>query len=799
MGIFDFFKKETKSVPPIDSIGETTRDGLVKAYIPKFLYKPPFGYPRFVDIVTIRRLASMPYVEMCISTIIDEAVSVPYEIVPVEGKETLQTEEHIKEVQNFFENPNTNKESFEAIRRKYLRDVLEIDSGVINKIFNRSGQMVEIVARDGGGFTKNPDIYGMYTDREDLILGQQIAPERKKDPIGIGSPPGFITSADAREKAAYFQYGWISGARPIPFGKRELVWFEKNVRTDDLYGRSPVQNLADTIQTLIYSIEHNLSYFNDNSIPKGVLGLEGSNADDIQAFKEQWTEQQRVKDSAGNWKKVFHKFPIVGKVPTFTRFQLTNAELELLEGQRWWAKMVWASFGVTSVELGYTEDSKGLANQIVQSNVFKKRSINPLLRMEEYRINKEIISEFEYDDVKFKFLLFDVEEETKKAALYQMQLNAGYRSINEIRKEEGLEEVDWGEKKSEEERLAMQQELTSNPQSSISKEETDQKKKVSKEKEILSGKKPIKEDIKSVISNPLIMGPGETMNEERLTKSIFYVLKTNEKLVQDLIEKEFGSNKVSEIKSIDPIEKKLKDLISFDGLEPVTKEVIKNLFNSGWDRAERRLNENIMFNQDAVNFIQNYTFNNIKGMTEALVNDLRQTIERGIMNNESIPKIKARIKKVFDVGEVRAEAIARTESTRAENQGELLAFKSSGEDLVKRWDTHFDDRTSDICKRLHGQTVRLNENFKDVQTGWEGQAPPSHVNCRSSVLYLTPKEAEKKALEKEELELKEKEKKRIDEELELALKQKEADIKARKESLLKKLESDLNERDKTLY
>ena len=31
-----------KSVPAIDVINERTREGLPKAYIPKFLYKPPF-------------------------------------------------------------------------------------------------------------------------------------------------------------------------------------------------------------------------------------------------------------------------------------------------------------------------------------------------------------------------------------------------------------------------------------------------------------------------------------------------------------------------------------------------------------------------------------------------------------------------------------------------------------------------------------------------------------------------------------------------------------------------------------
>ena len=786
---------DKKTVPAVSTISEDTRGGMPKAYIPQFLYKPPFGYPRYVDLVTVRRLAAMPFVEMCISTIVDEICAVPWDIVAKEGKEDSPTlEAHIEIVKNFYENPNTNKESFEEIRRKYIRDILEIDAGVINKIFNVGGQMVEMVARDGATFTKNPDEYGMFTDRKDLIPESLILQDNKQPTSEMGSI-GFLTSTVAKEDAAYFQYGWISGARPVPFGKKEILWFERNPRTDNLYGRSPVQNLADTIQTLIYAIEHNLSYFNDNSIPQGVLGLEGSDAEEIASFKTQWEQQQKEKDSAGNWKKKFHNLPVVGKVPTFTPLQLSNADLELLEGQKWWAKMVWASFGVTSVELGYTEDSKGLANQIVQSNVFKKRSINPLLRIEEYKHNHEIISEFEFDDVEFKFLLFDVEEETKKAQLYQAQLSAGYKSVNEIRLAEGLDEVEWGDKQSPEEvhdqEMAKLEATQFNREGPLGKEEGDQKKKVEKEKEVLQGKKIdkkskitadkeseiIKENKKKPEAfqrhkfkpavwthpnghprcltcgdeertggycdgiekkglHPLILGPNETMDEDRLKKGILYLLGSNEKLIKDLIEKEIGKDKLSEVKSVEDIAKLMKGLLSFEGIKAISDKIIGFEFVTGWDSSEKQIEKNIPFNNKALEFLQDHTFDNIKGMTEEITNDLKAELERGIINGEGVVKLKNRVEKVFNVGENRAAMIARTETNRAENQGRLLAMKGSGLDFKKKWSTHEDDRTSPICKRLDGQVVDLDDNFKDSVSGWEGQSPPSHVNCRSSVVYI---------------------------------------------------------------
>ncbi|MFW6130353.1 MAG: phage portal protein, partial [Atribacterota bacterium] len=346
----NLFKRQEKAVPKVGRVTNETREGISKSYIPDFLYKPPFGYPRYSDLGNVRRLASSPFVDMCITTVVDEISAVPYDIVPEDEEDEIssQKEREIQQVENFFYNPNTNKENFEIITKKLVRDILEVDAGVLEKIFNRKKEMVEIIARDGATFTKNPDIHGMFTNREEFILEDYIAYEDELKKQGFTTPStesNWITAQDARNKASYFQYGWVTGARPIPFGKREIVWFERNPRTDTLYGRSPVEVLEETIQTLIYSIEHNLEYFSDNSIPKGIIGLEGADSEEIREFADNWKEQQRTKTENGSWRKKFHHVPIIGgKQPTFTKIQFSASELQLLEQQRWFSKIVWACY-----------------------------------------------------------------------------------------------------------------------------------------------------------------------------------------------------------------------------------------------------------------------------------------------------------------------------------------------------------------------------------------------------------------------------------------------------------------------
>lgn len=759
-GFFGLFSKGKKEVGVTTAI-EETRDGQPKAVINDFYYKPPFGYPRYKDLNYYRILASSIYVDMAETAIIDEVCSVNWDIVAEDkaGNEIEGKESQIEEIRDFFENPNTNKESFEDLLRMMLPDLMEINSGIWVKVFDSFGKMVELVSRDGASFTKNPDMYGMYTNRADLILMRDIVkPTSETEVTPNPMIMGTMNPEDAKNEAAYFQYGWNTAHRPVPFGKREIVWFEKKKRTDDLYGRSIMEVLAKTVQTLIYAVEHNLEYFNDNSIPPGVLGLEGMNTEDVKAFGKQWNEVQKVQDENGYWKKAFHKLPIVNKVPKFERLSFTNQELQIIEQQKWWAKLVWACFGITSTELGFTEDAKGNANQIVQSSIAKKRIIYPLLRLIEYHINTEIVPEFGYEGIRFKFKIFDVDEETKKWNLYKLQVqDSKIKTINEIRNSEGLDPIEGGDE------IQGNQNGNNFYMNGMEQENSRTNRDFQNQRDQMTGNanKPAEE--KSIETKPgmghsdkwwevyhALMREGHDKEsaariansridkkENELKKAIIEVLRKNKQKVIEALEQNDQKDQLIKIKGLGDVPGFIKKFFGVFTLKQISDEIIKSEFMSGWDKAEKQIDRNIQFNQKALDFLQNYTFDNIKGMTEEIANDLKQELERGIINGEGITKLKGRVNSVFNKGENRAEMISRTETNRADNQGKLLAMKGSGIDMKKKVVVAHDDRTSALCKRMDGQVVGLNDKFKDPLTGEEWESPPFHVNCRSSVVFMT--------------------------------------------------------------
>jgi len=662
-------------------------DHIYKAVIPNFLYKPPYGYPLGKDVPEIRRLAATPFVSMVTNTLADEVAALPWDIKAREGEEV--PEEILKKTKQFFYNPNRNDESINDINCAFIRDLLELDAGVLVKIRNLKDEFLELYNYDGGTFTKNCDIHGVLP-----------------------------------EVNAYYQYGWNTGARPTPFNKNEIVYGLKNKRADSLYGRSPVEVLLEVLQLLLYGIQSNLEYFTDNNIPKGVLKIIGANQKSIDAFRTKWQEQLKRKDEAGNWKRLTHHMPIINTEGDFIRIGFSNADLELISQQKWFTKIVWACFQITPSELGFTEDSNRSVD-INQSKVTKRKAVEPYSQKIEYLYNTQVINDLPWivgkyeDKVIFEFDHSDVQEELVKRQIYWGDIKHGVVTVNEVREELNKEPLE------EPEPPAMDKfKQAGNLQDFLKDYGNDNQ-------ENGPGVK-----LKALDSSaPLDLGAFEKIaNPEFLKKKVSVVVSEWEKIVLDLLKKEVGKNTIAEIKAVDnAFIKRIAGLLSFEGLQVAVVNTIKANFLIGVDKVETEIGMNFVPNKAAIDFLSGYTFENIKGLGEELKQDLRQELQRGLMNGEGIQELSKRVRKVADVGKVRADAIARTETNRAENLGSLDAWRQSKLPMEKEWVAALDARTSEMCKTLNGTRIGLNEKFE-----YKGQffdSPPGHVNCRSTLNF----------------------------------------------------------------
>lgn len=729
-------KEEIKANPPSVMFADESKRGQInKVLLPNFLLRPPFGTPRFKDVITLRRVANTPQAHMSKQTIIDEVVSIPYSIVPVDEEDELTPvqESQIDELTNFFLNPNTRSQSTEYLMRVALNDVLDLDSGIWVKQFDNQNRMVEIVAADGATFLKNPDVHGSFENRDDIIpIGNVNIDKNTGEPIAV-NPIG-LTLEEARHKGAYFQFGFLTSSRPIAFGRREIVWFEKNPQSNQIYGKAPVETLLQVLQSLLYSIEYNLDYFEDNNVPKGFISMPGADEPEMDAFRTKWNDLQLKTNQDGLLKKNFHRVPMTNaENANFVRIQFSSAELQLLEEQSWFSKLVWSTYGVNPSELGFTENSN-LATEINQSKVFKRKAILPLLRMLEYKINNDILSEWDFGSkFKFKFNTFDIDDEQKKWDLYKTQLETGARSINEIRKQEGLEEIDEGDFDAGVESIPVE-EQEQEEESEETEEEIKPKNPDPKESEERAEKK-----------NTLFFSEA---NDKEVMQQIKDIFKKREKEIIKALRLEANKDRLTqlttEVKSFEDIFNSLGEILNLDGLKSIIDRVTESLFKKGMEDLSDIVNVNPQeANKEQINFLSKNTFSNIKGMEADLENKLKQQLRLAIINGDGIGKMAERVKSVFDVSENRAKMIARTESSRIEHFGQLDAAKKAGVAMKKYILIVKDKRTSDVSKAMDAKygseekAIPLNENFEVTVKGktYSGPVPPFMPNDRDTVLY----------------------------------------------------------------
>lgn len=725
---------------------------LMKAYVSnKYLYKPPFGYPRDVEIANLRLLSQQPYVFMVTQTIIDEVVSVDWDIVPKEIDEPKGSEEQEKDdvrnesnqaigvqrdpaqlkrihkVKDWFYNPNKNEESFEHLERAFLRDVLELDSGVWVKVFSRAGEFVEMFARDGGTFLKNPDPFGYLGHRAEYVE----VPQRWA--MYSNAEKTRVYENIFKTNAAYFQYGAI-GMMPIPFGRREIIYAMRNPRSDSVYGRSPVQILEEIILTLFYGSKYNLEFYTNNNMPEGVIQVLGAQQDEITAFRKRFEAQFRTKDVWGNTRKQFHKFPMVNTEVKFTPLMLKPAEMEIIAQQEWFSKIVWACFGVTPSELGFTADSNR-ATEIAQSKVFKRKAIKPLLKLMEYHINTQIMPEFGFDDIEFRFVEYDPQEDLEKHKLYEIQLKNNIRTINEIREDMGLPPVEGGDE------IQKPQPMFGNGFNKESQfngdEESDLREKMNFEPKAFE------------TDSPTV--PKENEKPKKPDSALIRDFREKEKELVALLEELMGKPKViAQIKAgedrFQMFLNNMKKLFGREDYSDVLKEVVDKPYLKALDKLGIDLQQNFFPNKEAVDFLKKYNFDLVKNMNSELANKLESTLSRGFIEDKPLSQLKRDVKKLFDTTEARAKTIVRTEKSRAANYGRMEGAKQSGIAKGKTIDVHVDDKTSPLCKRMankyEGKILGLNEKFTDEQTGESWSAPPFHANCRTTLLTPRKKGAE---------------------------------------------------------
>jgi len=207
----------------------------------------------------------------------------------------------------------------------------------------------------------------------------------------------------------------------------------------------------------------------------------------------------------------------------------------------------------------------------------------------------------------------------------------------------------------------------------------------------------------------------------------------------------------TEVKNIiDWIVQKLIKVVNLEPFRDKVSNYISQQYLAGLEKAEIQFNMNFVSNEGEVKFLNQYVNDNLQNHTDAMGENLRGELQRGLLNKETPKQLKQRIKDVFKDKKYsnRLKTVMRTEKLRANNYGALSGARQSGLKLKKYVQIVNDDRTSKIClaeNRKYGtkeEAIDLDKLFtvKVDNKTYRAQAPPFHPNCRTVIRFTREEE-----------------------------------------------------------
>lgn len=258
------------------------------------------------------------------------------------------------------------RDNFSGLMAKLVRDSLTLDSAPIETEFKRD---------------KKLGIDGIYAvDGATIRLANEIGYQGDDEIFALQVVDGNIRAAYTHD---------------------DLIYVPRNPRTDVLvggYGLSEVELLVRVVTGFLNAFTYNTSYFDKNSIPKGLLHLTGDYSnDDMAAFKRYWNAM--VKGINNAWTLPVLVSKNQESKAAFENFGVEVNEIMFAKWMTFLTSIICAIYGIAPDEINFESFTAGTSSlsgsdteeKLVNS---KDKGLRPLLTHFEDLFSDYIVSEF---------------------------------------------------------------------------------------------------------------------------------------------------------------------------------------------------------------------------------------------------------------------------------------------------------------------------------------------------------------------------------------------------------------------
>lgn len=429
-------------MPVIPAVARDSIDGFNAAGDPRgqrstrISFQTTKGVPRREDLITIRSLEQTHTVSLPIDTIQQQVSTTPWAIVPDVDDVTSQHEAAAADAEELFRTA-IDASTFDSWMKQLVNGILSINAGVVEKVPREDGYLGEMYVRDGATFTRAPDKFGRLPAPPEPAYWQfslhgSVQPFSWTDPL-----------RELADEVGTMGYGRFS-REPIPFSQDEIVWMAEDGKEWHEYGFGRVQKVRNLVEIILNQDISNKKYFPANEVPEGIVNIVEASQEQVQEVREWWNDE--IKGQR-------HKVGILGGNGSdieWMPFRATPDELEFIESQQWYNKLVWMVFGLNQNEVGdLSEVTRPGGSEQFAAKIWH-RTTKPLLELIKNHIETELLAYTEpYDrvdgELRWEWQHDNPEIERLRRERQTQDLDKGLKTVNEVRQERGESELPWGD------------------------------------------------------------------------------------------------------------------------------------------------------------------------------------------------------------------------------------------------------------------------------------------------------------------------------------------------------------------
>jgi SPP1 gp7 family putative phage head morphogenesis protein len=630
----------------------------------------------------MRQLAdAFDILRLVIETRKDQMAKLKWAIMPT--AKGAKPDARCDELAAFFLSPDK-EHSWDTWLRMVLEDLFVIDAPAIYPRLTKGGGLYALEPIDGSTIKRVLDVTGRVPQAPD---------------------------------AAYQQI--LKGVPAINYTRDELIYMPRNVRTNKVYGMSPVEQIITTVNIALRRQANQLSYYTEGNVPNLLFQVPADwQPNQIQEFQAWWDLVTQ-----GNTKH-YGRFIPAGVNPVETK---TAPMKDMFD--EWLARVVCFAFSIEATPF-VAQVNRSVAETSREQSLAE--GLEPNKIWIQNLINRVIVQFFGYTDIGFVW----VDDETITPANAEIYIRSKVLTPDEVRAELGKDPL------TPEEREASWPTPIMGMAGGFGNPVEDKKDAaylpaLLKKKSI----KPINRD-----------RPAMVKLEKKLAEVIKAFLKEQAPKAAAQIGTLLGLEKMNK-----PLDQRMIDALeAFDFTEwssvvAGVSAVLADVADSGAQEALMQLGITDAELSTSVRVLAaNYANDRAAEMvgmkwvdgnlipnpdakwqiTEGTRDMLRGVTTQAIDQGWTVSELADQMQSSEAFSDSRALMIARTETAKADTEGAMRTYRESGVVQEKEWLTAHDDLVSEECAACEeAGVIGLDETFPSGEA-----APPNHPNCRCVIL-----------------------------------------------------------------